>query len=343
MSASRRALVITFDHFPASILGCYGNEWIETPHLDRVAAIGVVGDACMAASIDSTSISELFAVGQNPDLSRGLVIQESASLIDFSTAGFQTVETIDGEHGPTAKPDRIPLAEMVRRAKSVWQAGRHELVWLHARGVSIPTSPPTGFAELYQDEFEDRGLEFAQLADEERAVHPLVTAGWASLLDHWLGELLSGVIPQAETLILITAARGAVWQPWPNSFGPFDHLRSQAVHVPWIMSAANVLPQSHRISEPLSTRRLGTILTEWFKGVIVTPGSTENSVITRKTDATRITTQEWSAIFPHSSGLDPLLFARPEDFWEVNNLATIAPGAIEKLQQLLASNKKPGS
>ena len=43
------ALVVTFDQLPASILGCYGNEWIETPHCDRLAASGLVSDHCWAS------------------------------------------------------------------------------------------------------------------------------------------------------------------------------------------------------------------------------------------------------------------------------------------------------
>src|SRR5262245_29480259 len=33
-------------------LGCYGNEWIATPNLDRMAAEGVVFDNHFAASLD---------------------------------------------------------------------------------------------------------------------------------------------------------------------------------------------------------------------------------------------------------------------------------------------------
>src|SRR5262249_41668549 len=39
-----RALIIELPGLHLGYLGCYGNEWIETPHLDRFAAEGVVFD-----------------------------------------------------------------------------------------------------------------------------------------------------------------------------------------------------------------------------------------------------------------------------------------------------------
>src|SRR2546421_3933934 len=35
-------------------LGCYGNEWVETPHLDRLAAEGVVFDQHLADTPGNT-------------------------------------------------------------------------------------------------------------------------------------------------------------------------------------------------------------------------------------------------------------------------------------------------
>jgi arylsulfatase A-like enzyme len=39
-----RALVIVARNLSAGFLGCYGNEWIETPNVDRLAAEGIVFD-----------------------------------------------------------------------------------------------------------------------------------------------------------------------------------------------------------------------------------------------------------------------------------------------------------
>ena len=41
---NRRALVLTLDRIHPGYLGCYGNDWIETPNFDRLATQSVVFD-----------------------------------------------------------------------------------------------------------------------------------------------------------------------------------------------------------------------------------------------------------------------------------------------------------
>ena len=43
-------IVIVSDTFRRDHLGCYGNEWISTPHLDRFAEKAIVFDRAYAAS-----------------------------------------------------------------------------------------------------------------------------------------------------------------------------------------------------------------------------------------------------------------------------------------------------
>ena len=46
------AVIVSFDSLATNSIGCYGNEWIETPHLDRLAAntIAATLDCCDAGS-----------------------------------------------------------------------------------------------------------------------------------------------------------------------------------------------------------------------------------------------------------------------------------------------------
>jgi arylsulfatase A-like enzyme len=43
-----KVVVLTFDRLPASLLGCYGNEWVETPRFDRLAAESTVFPSAFA-------------------------------------------------------------------------------------------------------------------------------------------------------------------------------------------------------------------------------------------------------------------------------------------------------
>lgn len=357
MSPARSVLIVTFDRLPASILGCYGNEWIETQHIDRMAARGLVADQCWAAHIVPATAQELFCAASCVSAlkDRGVfthLFQESGSQVDFSAARFDTVNTLTGESGAEARPDRIPLAEIVRVAKHAWKdRSDRQFLWLHACGLSIPAAPPRGFAELYHDEFEDRGFRLETLSEAERPRHPAIAAGMASLLDHWVGEALSSIDPADSNnslLTVVTAAQGANWQPLPNSFGPGDELRSQAAHVPLIIGAPEaVIEAGQRTASLLTTQDIGPLIEWWFQSTGESPPSLNDflrdlssrhggRIVTSGTDgAKRVTTCEWAAIFPsvrNDAESKPVLFRKPEDYWEVNDVAALEPLVVEELR-----------
>lgn len=349
------ALVVTFDRFPASILGCYGNEWIETPHVDRLAANGVVADQCWASRVGSAGAEDAFAAKScleslTPQPVRPRLFLEQGAQVDFSHAGFDTIQVVAGERGPDAKPDQIPFAAMVRAAQAAWNENESDLLWLHARGLQIPAEPPQGFAEIYQDEFEDRGVKWDSLSDEERPRHPSVSAGMVSLFDHWIGQLLSATGGERQPLLtILSAAQGTTWQSWPNSFGELDELRSQAVHVPLIIHITgdeqSAFPAGLRSSQLFSTSDLGPLVSRWFHGEpSMFDGMTQQSarhsgriVTANSTGVRRISTAEWGAIFPAEQ--KPLLFHKPEDYWEVNDVANVMSIVVE---DLLSENAPSG-
>jgi hypothetical protein len=348
------ALVVTFDQFPASILGCYGNEWIETPHLDRLAAGGLVADQCWAARIGPANADDAFSVKSclenlKADRIRTRLFLEQGAQVDFSDAGFDALQVIAGERGPDAKPDRIPFAELVRAAQAAWHEEESGLFWLHGRGLEIPAEPPQGFAEIYQDEFEDRGVKWDSLSDDERRRHPSVSAGMVSLFDHWVGQLVAVIGGDRRPLLTIfCAAQGTPWQPLPHSFGVWDELRSPSVHVPLIVHVGGddmpAFPAGLRNSQFLSTADLGPLVSQWFRGEtpwfdVFAQQSARHSgriVTTTSTGARRISTADWGAIFPAEQ--KPLLFRKPEDYWEVNDVADSLPGVIE---EFLSGGRKP--
>jgi arylsulfatase A-like enzyme len=63
-------IVIIADTFRADHLGCYGNEWINTPHLDRLAAEGVTFTNTYADGLPTIPMRRVFYTG-NSILPRG--------------------------------------------------------------------------------------------------------------------------------------------------------------------------------------------------------------------------------------------------------------------------------
>ena len=61
-----KAIVFVLRGCPAGWLGAYGNEWVATPHLDRVAAEGVVFDRHISDRPEPTAASRAWLARPNP-------------------------------------------------------------------------------------------------------------------------------------------------------------------------------------------------------------------------------------------------------------------------------------
>lgn len=58
------AIVICADTFRADHLGCYGASWIKTPHLDQLAAEGIVFEDCFAEALPSIPAHKAYFTGR---------------------------------------------------------------------------------------------------------------------------------------------------------------------------------------------------------------------------------------------------------------------------------------
>jgi arylsulfatase A-like enzyme len=186
----RRTVVISFDHWHLGYIGCYGNDWIETPNLDRLAAQAVVFDQHFAENIDAAAANHAWWTGrlQFPldataqrncsswcDELRGRgvtthLLVESDGTEDVAIAPpFENIMTARGTDGFDVAETETPFAKTVQAAGRWLQAeGRHTnaaLLWIKSRGVPSPWIPPQFFADLYLDEF---GLA-AQAEDDHEA------------------------------------------------------------------------------------------------------------------------------------------------------------------------------
>lgn len=186
-----KAIVLTFDRLPAHLLGCYGNEWMETPGFDRLASLGSVFDQHFAevpgrvgpdhswwtgrfeyfasSSGDSTRSDEEGSNWLTQLAGQGV----KCRLLAENTQGlptdlFYSSEAVGGVTGLNAKHDDVPIARLVQRSIEILNNGgldsassdpfddsTPELLWLHSAGVPSPWLPPRLFAELYLDELEE--------------------------------------------------------------------------------------------------------------------------------------------------------------------------------------------
>lgn len=205
-----RVVFFTFDRLHTGYLGCYGNDWIETPHLDRLAAEGVVFDEAFADELAPTLAGESW--WRLPD---------AEDVCQFLHArGVHTICLYESD--PVDSSRRLPRCETLvpvpvddtegsREAETSWGrfgeavarwVGEHGLpddcfLWLHSRGIPEPWYPPAEYQDLYFPEFgladDDEHPEAPQEVEEdsrsddptdEPTDEPLDEAGEEVVLDN---------------------------------------------------------------------------------------------------------------------------------------------------------------
>ncbi len=353
-----RAIVIALDQLSRRCLGCYGHEWIETPNFDQLAARGVVFDQCFASPVDDAPLhhaasawieqlkrdgvavhwlreSDESAIGEVDDLSQ-------TSLSQWMTLAEQT------------------LIELHQEPESSW------LLWLDSRGIGWPGLATSQFVELYADELDDVPADLMAFREIEVAYATLLTQ-----FDHLLGRLM-GTIERlfggAPPLLIVMATHGqAVGEadmlapfvtPVSESSSDANSFRDELVHPPLLIAGATGETLGSRRSELVMPADVAPTLCEWF-GISPATQSDRNeksllpllrnaetvprSKVYLKDDegGAAIRTGEFFFIQPNaatqsdegdSSGW---LFLKPEDAWEVNDVASQYPEQVVRLRAAL--------
>ena len=184
-----KAIVLTFDRLPAHLLGCYGNEWTETPGFDRLASLGSVLDQHFAEVPGPVSANHSWWTGRFEFFHDPVTEKQcdggsdrnwlqrlgdqgvKCRLLAENTEGlptqlFHSSEAVGGVTGLNAPHDDVPIARLIQRGLEILEGDGSEatgadenspaeLLWLHSQGVPSPWLPPRLFAELYLDELEE--------------------------------------------------------------------------------------------------------------------------------------------------------------------------------------------
>lgn len=175
---SRRAIVLSFDRLALRCLGCCGNQWIETPDFDRLAAESIVFDQHFAENLAPAAAGHAWWTGRHefPQPSRqrseatlaGLLREagvRSQVLIEHPNPSpvvpapeFDSVIDVEGTDGLDADEAATPFAQLVVAAadslRELASVDEPWLLWLKSRGVPRPWLPPREYATRYLDLFD---------------------------------------------------------------------------------------------------------------------------------------------------------------------------------------------
>jgi len=338
-------------------LGCYGNGWIETPHLDRLAAEGVVFDQHFLDASAPGSLSQ-------PGLTEIVVAQRTRrGTIRAALHALDPLQQTDPcllrvQLPSLAPPWKVP-ARFLKRTFTEDQDEPAEETEGEADEAPAPRPPLTPWLDPAPGPIDLDDTAWERLQNTYAAV--------VSHLDAQLGLLLD-VLEECgllkEALVIFTAERGLALgehgilgdcRPW---------LHEELIHLPLIIRFPDGAEAGRRVAALTQPADLGATVRTAFGAPAACPGHDllplargavakvrEVAVIQQRLGEREewgLRTPEWSFLLPVRQAVEDTprpvqLYVKPEDRWEVNNVVQqhweLAEGLEKQLREAVAATQ----
>jgi hypothetical protein len=303
-------VVFALDACPTNCLGPYGNEWVGTPHLDRLASEGVVFDRHLADCPDLAAARRAWPA---PTAATGLA-GLAAALDGLGDGPWRLLVESDRLNPPWVVP------------QDVFDAYSQDEDDEGDEPVAPWADPPAGWFD--RDDLPSWEYLHASAA-------AALTAFDAELGEAF--ELLRSRGLDRTATWAFTAARGFPLGEH-GVVGPFrPWLHEELVHLPLIVRRPNGADAGRRVAALTQPADLGAIL-----GGAADAGRT-HAISTMEADGGEewaVRTADWAYLLPVRPPADddprpPMLFAKPDDYWEVNDVRSQHPEAAEELERVL--------
>lgn len=361
-------LVVAIDRLPAWILPAYGATWVAMPGLTALAARGVVLDRVIATSDEplATLADLLGGTGDGPSVVAAAATRgwRTAFVTDDETASVAGAEVTRVAAAPRAVPAReveaTCLARLAAAAEAVVAAGTHRLVVVHAASLGTCWDAPAEFREAYADPDDPPPPAGADVPDFEVAADAdpdlLVGirhafAGQLTLLDGCLGPAIDAATAAGWSVMVVGLrglALGLHGRVGPRGTAPLGEL----VHVPALVAAAGGRMAGQRHGGLVVPADVGATLVDLLGGSTpsadpATPwrGASLAGLLGSWTFAPRdrvvvvarggaaVVTAAWHCA---AEGGRVRLFAKPDDYFELCDVADRCPDVAEELGRLAA-------
>lgn len=310
-----RRIVVHLRTCPTRLLGPYGCEWIDTPALNRLAAEAVVFDGHYATRTMDASVS-------------GVYDPAAASL----QAASQRPAT---ENHPAISGTSHSYASFVSRFDSNAIAENLKQLSRHETGILAITT--SSFA-LPWPEWESQQTDW----NDESSREEFFTACEAKIaaFDEEMSELLEAISQQGldQSALLVLTAMSSLPLGQHGIIGiAGSRLHEELVHLPLIVRFPDRRLASYRVACYTTPDDLAELLatgsTERLEALILGTQPTRESVISKREDEVSIRTADSCLILPLGDNPNPpLLYDRPDDRFEVNNLAERQSDRVEELK-----------
>jgi hypothetical protein len=366
---NRLAVVIVVDGLRASALGAYGNTTFPTPLFDELASRSLIVEWLLAKaptleSFYQDAISGVALPNRNyrlftDDRLLGQRLKDHCFREMFVTepAVARRAKEIGMTHAAVFFSQAIEqLAVWINEAT---EQRSHELVVFHFSGLTGAWDAPLAMRDTLLDEDDPPAPTFVTPPRDLRNVtdpdellgYRVAYAAQVSVVESCLAGFFDAfeTLPyQGEKLVMVCGSRGFAL----GEHGCVGHgcqlLYSEQLQLPWLIVAdenRGPLPRVSGFAQPVD---LGATLTHWLSG-----GNTENAggrslvpflasptgylrdavVAASMAGESLIRTPAWLMI----QGEVTELYAKPDDRWEANDVASRCSEIVEQLRKHLTA------
>ena len=333
----RNYLCISIDGLQSGMIGAYGNAWIQTPTLDSLACQSALFDRFYASSMDlSTTFQELW---QFPaDVHKILLTDDSDIFLHEKAGLFEEKHHLESKqhHRPAEKIEKTRffrnMATMVDLLRN--RSDKPFLLWAHFEGFRGPWDFPFSYRERYQ--IEEDPAPYPEVAlpeivgknfdpDGRQAIAEAYSGG-VTVLDETLAGLLAFLKSSGldqNTVLLFMSVRGFSLGEH-KYIGSCGELYGENVHLPLLIRFPAGSWGGFRSQTLLQPADLGKLLLH--QNLPEEPDAVHPFL---RIDDKVIVTPDWF-VYRKSSGKE--LYVKPDDRWEVNDVANRCPHVLEQFE-----------
>ncbi|MGH9324314.1 MAG: sulfatase-like hydrolase/transferase [Vicinamibacteria bacterium] len=258
-SSKPNVLLVSIDTLRYDYLGCYGNRVVKTPHLDALAARGVLFENAVAHAVvtlpsHASILTGLYPTGHGIHDNAGYSLQEQHRTLaeifsenGYKTGAFVAAFPLDSRFGLTQGfdlyDDRYPSRRIVNEMAMPERRGDAVVggasAWLEAQGEA----PWFLFVHLYDPHFP------YEPPEEHRRLYPSdAYAGEVSFVDEQVGLLLASLEVRGlldRTIVLLTADHGeGLGEQGERTHGIFAY--EATIRVPLLLAAPSISQRGQR-------------------------------------------------------------------------------------------------
>ena len=357
-------LVLVIDRLNAGYLGPYGNTWVPTPTINRLASESVLAEFAFATTTDFASAYRSYWQGLHPlslTGSRSVSLPELWSMTERSTLlltdepqikqlplsqSFSQRVFIESPEPKAAAGaiEETQFAELIATTcEHLSSQTRPFAMWVHARGLSGAWDAPLELREHLRDEEDPEPPQFIAPPElrlpEDHDPDALLAfsqayAAQVMVIDECL-ELLLETLQESgrtnDTLLVLTSPRGYLLGQQRYVGTSWPVLLADQLHLPLLLR----YPAAHQAAE----RHMGLLEPRDLHTLLQTPlgfsAPIRDRVLSVSPTEHALRTPAWLLRAPLAAEAPRELYAKPDDRYEVNNVAGRCQTALDELAQQL--------